>query len=93
VLVALRAGRRLRGTPLDPFGLAKVRRTERALVGEYRSALLAAAAQLTPANHDRVVALAELPDIVRGYEELKLANVARYRQELDAATQALARAA
>ncbi|WP_375546128.1 DUF6537 domain-containing protein, partial [Dietzia cinnamea] len=28
------------------------------------------------------VALAELPDIVRGYEEVKLANVERYREEM-----------
>lgn len=30
------------------------------------------------------VALAELPDMVRGYEEVKLRNVARYREELRA---------
>ena len=28
------------------------------------------------------VALAELPDMVRGYEHVKLANVERYREEM-----------
>ena len=34
---ALRAGKGLRGTRLDPFGRAHVRRIERALPGEYRA--------------------------------------------------------
>jgi indolepyruvate ferredoxin oxidoreductase len=90
MLVALRFGRRLRGTPLDPFRHAKVRRVERALIREYRDALLNTAGRLTPANHEQAVALAELPDMVRGYEELKLANVARYRKALETASRAIA---
>jgi indolepyruvate ferredoxin oxidoreductase len=30
----------------------------------------------------RAVAIAELPDMIRGYEEIKLRNVARYRTAL-----------
>ena len=79
---ALRAMKRLRGTPLDPFGRAEVRRVERELIGEYREAIKAALARLTPDNHAIAVSLAELPDMVRGYEEIKLANVRRYREAL-----------
>ncbi|MBM7814359.1 indolepyruvate ferredoxin oxidoreductase family protein [Saccharothrix algeriensis] len=75
----LHALRRLRGTRLDVFGYAGVRRVERELVGEYRAAVLAA---LPSAGADpaAVAELAALPDLVRGYEEVKLANVRRYRR-------------
>jgi indolepyruvate ferredoxin oxidoreductase len=35
------------------------------------------------------VALADLPDMVRGYEEVKLANVARFRTALAQAVREL----
>ena len=76
---ALRAMRRLRGTRLDPFGRAHVRRVERALIGEYRAATEAAIELLGPATHETAVRLAELPDLVRGYEDVKLRNVERFR--------------
>ena len=81
---ALRSMRRVRGRWIDPFGHSRVRRVERALPGEYREAISAALASLDAAGYDDVVALCELPDMVRGYEEIKLENVARYRELLDA---------
>ena len=78
----LYAMRRLRGTPLDPFGYADVRRIERELIAEYSSKVRAAVEQLSPDTYDRAVALAELPDIIRGYEAIKLANVERYRDAM-----------
>ncbi|MCE3551608.1 indolepyruvate ferredoxin oxidoreductase family protein [Pseudonocardia sp. RS11V-5] len=83
----LRAAKGLRGTPLDVFGYAGVRRTERALVGEYQSLVRTALDALTPENVDRVVGIAELAEEVRGYEDIKLAAVERFRA---AATDALA---
>jgi indolepyruvate ferredoxin oxidoreductase len=77
----LKVGRRLRGTALDPFGRAEVRRVERALPGEYLALVDAALAQLTPATLETVAAVAELPDVVRGYEEIKLAGVERFRAD------------
>ena len=41
----------------------------------------AVAVVMTPENHALAVCVAELPDIVRGYEGVKLANVARYRKQ------------
>jgi indolepyruvate ferredoxin oxidoreductase len=75
------AARGLRGTAFDPFGYAEVRRVERALVGEYRALVERTLAGLSPAIHDRAVAVARLPDLVRGYEGIKLRNVTRFREE------------
>jgi indolepyruvate ferredoxin oxidoreductase len=74
----------LRGTALDPFGRAEVRRVERALVGEYRALIEKAMAGLSPESYERAVRLANLPDAIRGYEELKLRNVGRFREEVRA---------
>ncbi len=71
--------KRLRGTPLDPFGRAAVRRVERALPAEHVAAVDAALAHLRPATVALVVALAESPDLVRGYEDVKLRGVAAWR--------------
>jgi indolepyruvate ferredoxin oxidoreductase len=74
----------LRGTPLDPFGFAAVRRVERQLPGEYRSLVEKALVGLSPESHERAVKLAGLPDLIRGYEEIKLRNVQRFRDEVRA---------
>jgi indolepyruvate ferredoxin oxidoreductase len=79
-LRALHAARRLRGTPLDVFGYAGVRRVERALIDEYRESVHAALRRLDPRTAGIVRDLADLPDLVRGYEEIKLANVERFRE-------------
>jgi indolepyruvate ferredoxin oxidoreductase len=81
----LRALRGVRGTRWDVFGYADLRRVERKLVGEYRDLVRSALARLTPDTVDAVVALAELTDLVRGYEDIKLANVATFRERAAAA--------
>jgi indolepyruvate ferredoxin oxidoreductase len=79
---ALVATKRLRGTALDPFGRAAVRREERALPGEYRAMIERLLSGLTPATHERALTAARLPDLIRGYEDIKLRNIERYRAEL-----------
>ncbi|MEV5573556.1 indolepyruvate ferredoxin oxidoreductase family protein [Spirillospora sp. NPDC052269] len=81
---ALRAARGLRGTTLDLFGYAEVRRIERELVQEYRDLVRSALAHLTPGTVAAVVDLARLPETVRGYEDIKLARVAEYRERAQA---------
>ncbi|MGP3956895.1 indolepyruvate ferredoxin oxidoreductase family protein [Nonomuraea sp. 3N208] len=76
----LRAARMLRGTAFDVFGRAQVRRVERELVGEYRDLVRAALARLTPATADAVAEIAGLPELIRGYEDIKLARVAEFRE-------------
>ena len=58
---ALRRGKRLRGTRLDPFGRTEIRRLERALPGEYLDAMGAVYERLTADRLDEAVAIAELP--------------------------------
>ena len=82
LFVALRAGRRLRGTPFDPFGRFAVRRVERRLIVEYRQVIQELLAGLRSDNHALALQIATLPNIVRGYEHVKLASVARYDKRL-----------
>ena len=78
----LYATRHLRGTPFNPFGPGEVRRMERDLVEEYVDALDEIDRHLTAANYATAVEIAELPDMVRGYEEIKMRNVTKYRERL-----------
>jgi indolepyruvate ferredoxin oxidoreductase len=61
----------LRGTMLDPFGRSEERKTERALIGEYRAAI----DELLPAlSADRLplaVEIARIPEDIRGYGHVK----------------------
>ena len=82
LLVLLRSGRRLRGTPLDVFGMTSLRRTERSLVTEYAAAVDRLVAGFTPDRAIEAIAIAALPDLVRGYEQLKVERIERYRTEL-----------
>jgi indolepyruvate ferredoxin oxidoreductase len=78
---SLRGMRRVRGTRLDPFGRAEVRRVERELIREYEELVDEALTLLTPDTHATAVELLELPDLIRGYEDIKLRNLERFRSE------------
>jgi indolepyruvate ferredoxin oxidoreductase len=79
LFTGLRAARRLRGTALDPFGATELRRLERALIDDHRALTRRALAHLTEANADAVAEIAGLADVIRGYEQVKLRAVERYR--------------
>ena len=81
-LRVLKHGKRLRGTAFDPFGYTRMRRLERALLAQYQSLLSEAAATLTPDTYQRATAIAEAADLIRGYEDVKLRSVERYRARL-----------
>lgn len=72
----------LRGTPVDIFGWARVRKLERQLLAEYDELLDYIRTELNASNLDLAVQLAALPDMVRGYEDIKLRNVERYSENL-----------
>ncbi len=90
----LARGQRLRGRWCDPFGHTEVRRTERELPGEYRAALEAALEALErdagAARYEQSVAIAGLAELVRGYEDVKMATVETFRSELAAHVAGLA---
>ncbi|MBE0694256.1 MAG: indolepyruvate ferredoxin oxidoreductase family protein, partial [Aquamicrobium sp.] len=72
--------RGLRGTALDPFGYTAERRTERALIEEYRRHVEAALATLTRDGHARAVAVAEVPEQIRGYGPVKERSIEAARR-------------
>lgn len=84
VLRLLAKGKSLRGTPFDPFGYAHLRQVERRLVAHYQAMVTDLAARLDVESFDTAVAAASAPDVVRGYEEVKLRNVATYIARLNA---------
>jgi indolepyruvate ferredoxin oxidoreductase len=61
----------LRGTAFDIFGRTEERRTERALIAEYRATLGDLLGSLSKANLDTAVAIASVPEDIRGYGHVK----------------------
>ncbi len=68
---ALRHGKILRGTPLDPFGWQAERRAERVLIGETERSIQAAMESLRPDTLDTAVSLADIPNHIRGFGPVK----------------------
>jgi indolepyruvate ferredoxin oxidoreductase len=79
----LAAGKVLRGTRFDPFGRSEIRRIEQGLPREFEAAIERVLRHLTSRNLADAVRIAELPDTVRGYEDLKVRRVAEYRLRLN----------
>jgi len=67
----LKGMKRFRGSRLDLFGNTEERRQERALIEDYLKVLEDIVANLTPANYVAAVALASVPDEIRGYGHVK----------------------
>jgi len=76
--------RGLRGTALDVFGYTEERRSERALIAEYRRCIDGLLAGLTPANHALAVEIARIPEQIRGYGHVKARHLEAARARWDA---------
>ena len=61
----------LRGTAFDPFGYHPDRREERQLIEDYFAMIQHILAGLTPENHATAVAIASIPEDIRGYGPVK----------------------
>ena len=68
---ALARLRGLRGTAFDPFGRTAERREERALITDYERLVEEMAERLDAANHAAAIALARIPEQIRGYGHVK----------------------
>ena len=71
----------LRGTPFDPFGYSQDRRTERKLIADYEALLKTIMAELTAYNHQTAVALASIPEKIRGYGPVKQRHLVAAKAE------------
>ncbi|HMJ45501.1 MAG TPA: indolepyruvate ferredoxin oxidoreductase family protein, partial [Pseudolabrys sp.] len=71
----------LRGTPLDPFGYTAERRLERKLIADYLALLETMTAELTTANHHTAVALASIPEKIRGFGPVKQRHLVAAKAE------------
>ncbi|MGB6106207.1 MAG: indolepyruvate ferredoxin oxidoreductase family protein [Pusillimonas sp.] len=78
----LARGKILRGTWLDIFSYTAERKMERQLIGEYRAVILELLGKLDAGNYDLALELADLPQMVRGFGHIKIANVQAYRDQL-----------
>ncbi|MDO9404112.1 MAG: indolepyruvate ferredoxin oxidoreductase family protein [Polaromonas sp.] len=76
----------LRGTPLDIFGRTEERRTERALITEYRASIERLLPRLTAGNHAAAVDIARIPELIKGYGHVKERNLRAARLQWDALT-------
>jgi indolepyruvate ferredoxin oxidoreductase len=70
----------LRGTAFDPFGRTEERRTERALIGEYRASVKQMLSSLSAANHALAIEVARIPEQIKGFGHVKERNLAAARE-------------
>ena len=61
----------LRGTTFDLFGYTQERRTERKLIADYEALVAEILGKLSPQNHALCVALAAIPEKIRGFGHVK----------------------
>ena len=66
----------LRGTALDLFGRTEERQTERALIQEYKEAILELLASLNSKNHGLAVKMANVTEQIKGFGHVKEKHLA-----------------
>lgn len=69
----------LRGSWADAFGYTQERKTERRLIGEYRAAIETVLSELIDETLNTALALAQLPDNIRGFGPVKHTAIESYK--------------
>ncbi len=76
----LAKAKRFRGTALDLFGYSAERRLERQMIGDYEKVLDEIGQRLSSSTHATAVALAGLPEEIKGFGHVKHANYATVKK-------------
>ncbi len=71
----------LRGTPFDPFGYTIERRSERQSIADYEVLLAMIVTELSGTNHHIAVALAAIPEKIRGFGPVKARHLVAAKAE------------
>ncbi|WP_295641415.1 indolepyruvate ferredoxin oxidoreductase family protein [uncultured Methylibium sp.] len=71
----------LRGSAFDPFGRTEERRTERALIGEYRACIEELLRTLAAGNVALAAEIARIPEEIRGYGHVKERHLKAAREK------------
>ncbi|MCC7546620.1 MAG: indolepyruvate ferredoxin oxidoreductase family protein [Burkholderiales bacterium] len=74
----------LRGGPLDLFGRTEERRMERQLIADYEASIGRLLERLPELDHAQALALAAVPERIRGFGHVKLASVGKARERWQA---------
>ncbi len=75
----------LRGSALDPFGYTEERKTERALITEYRASIDEVLASAGTHNWAAALDIARIPEQIKGFGHVKARNLATARERWQAA--------
>jgi indolepyruvate ferredoxin oxidoreductase len=65
----------LRGSALDPFGYTHERKTERALIGQYKTSIETVLHQLNANNAAVALEIARIPELIKGFGHVKERNL------------------
>jgi len=71
----------LRGSRLDLFGATEERQMERRLIAEYKTMVEGMLPSLGPATHAAALAVAVVPQSIRGYGHVKRESIDRARRQ------------
>jgi indolepyruvate ferredoxin oxidoreductase len=71
----------LRGTAFDVFGHTAERRSERQLIADYEKTVEELVASLTRENHATAVAIAAIPEEIRGFGHVKARHLAAAKKK------------
>ncbi|MBN9261308.1 MAG: 2-oxoacid:acceptor oxidoreductase family protein, partial [Hyphomicrobium sp.] len=77
----LAKGKKLRGTRWDLFGMTAERKLERQMILDYEAVLGEIERRLSKETHATAIALARLPEEIRGFGHVKLANYEKAKRK------------